>query len=236
MNYPLTRAILGFAAQDHWDASQRVPLGYQGENAIVPLDGAGFWERIEELERLNDPAVTAVQLNLLGSHDTPRARTLCGGDLDSMRLATLLQMTLPGAPCVYYGDEIGMQGSMDPLCRRAFPADAAEWERDPYSWVADVIALRHSSRAFRDAELTLLGTAGLALAYLRRHGDEAFVVVVNAAPEPLTMEVPVPGEVGGAELVPLRGCPEGNRSVSLDGRTFRVGLPARDGVVVRLSA
>jgi len=235
MNYPLTRAILGFAAQDHWDASQRVPLGYQGESAIVPLDGAGLWERIEELERLNDPAVTAVQLNLLGSHDTPRARTLCGGDLDSMRLATLLQMTLPGAPCIYYGDEIGMQGSMDPLCRWAFPSDASEWERDPYSWVADVIALRRSSRAFRDAELTLLATAGPAVAYLRRHSDEAFVVVVNAAVGPLMMDVLLPVEVGGAELVPLLGCPEGNRSVALDGRTLRVGLPARDGVVVRLS-
>ena len=67
MNYPLTRAILGFCAQEHWDASQRVPVGYQGEHAVVALDGAGLWERIEELQALNDPAVTAVQLNLLGS-------------------------------------------------------------------------------------------------------------------------------------------------------------------------
>ena len=71
---------------------------------------------------MNHPAVTAVQLNLLGSHDTPRALTICGSDLDSLRIATLLQMTLPGAPCIYYGDEIGMAGSMDPLCRRGFPS------------------------------------------------------------------------------------------------------------------
>ena len=236
MNYPLTRAILGFSAQEHWDTSQRVPIGYQGEHAVAPLSGAGFWERIEELQTLNDPAVTAVQLNLLGSHDTPRARTLCGGDLDSMRIASLLQMTLPGAPCIYYGDEIGMQGSMDPLCRRAFPSDPGEWEREPYPWMAEVIALRHSSRAFRDAELTLLGTSGAAVAFLRRDGDEAFAVVANAAAEALTLDVELPLDVVGAELVPLRGCPDGERVVTLEGRSLRVSLPGRDGVVVQLSA
>jgi len=235
MNYPLTRAILGFAAQGHYDGSQRVPVGYQGENAIVPLDGAGFWARIEELGRLNDPAVTAVQLNLLGGHDTPRARTLCGGDLDSMRLAMLLQMTLPGAPCVYYGDEIGMEGGMDPLCRRSFPEDPAEWEREPYRWLADVIALRHSSRAFRDADLELLGTQGAAVAYLRRFENEAFVVAVNAAAKPLTMDAELPFAVSGAELVPLRGGAPGDHAVALEGGSLRVSLPARDGAVARLA-
>jgi len=235
MNYPLTRAILGFAAQEHWDDSQRVPLGYQGEHAIVPLDGARFWEGIEKLQRLNDPAVTAVQLNLLGSHDTPRARTLCGGDLASMRLAMLLQLTLPGAPCIYYGDEIGMQGAMDPMCRWAFPEDSAEWEREPSGWLADLAALRHSSPAFRDAELSLLGADGLAVAYLRRFEGEAFVVVANAAESSLTWSLQLPLAVSGAELVPLRDGAAGDRTVALEDRSLWVSLPARDGVVVRLS-
>jgi cyclomaltodextrinase len=235
MNYPLTRAILGFSAQQHWDGSQRVPVGYQGEHAVVPLDGDGLWARIEELNGLNDPAVTAVQLNLLGSHDTPRVRTLCGGDLDSVRLATLLQMTLPGAPCIYYGDEIGMTGAMDPECRRAFPAEATEWEREPYQWLADIIALRHSSRAFRDSELSLLGTAGAAVAYLRRDGDDAFVVVANADEEPLTWDVPLPMGVSAAELLPIRGDAPGARAVDLANGDLRVTLPGRDGMVARLT-
>jgi glycosidase len=153
-----------------------------------------------------------------------------------MRLASLLQMTLPGAPCVYYGDEIGMQGSMDPLCRKAFPADPAEWQRDPYAWMADVIALRHSSAAFRDAELSLLGAAGAAVAYLRRDGEEAFVIVANAEGQSLTMEVDLPFDAADAALVPLGGGPDGDRLVRLDGRSLRVSLPGRDGVVVRLTA
>jgi len=234
MNYPLTRAILGFSAQEHWDSSLRVPVGYEGEHAVVPLDGDGLWARIEELNGLNDPAVTAVQLNLLGSHDTPRVRTLCGGDLDSIRLSTLLQMTLPGAPCIYYGDEIGMLGAMDPFCRGGFPVDAAEWEREPYEWMADVIAIRHSSRAFRDAELSLLGTVGAAVAYLRRDGDDVFVVVANAGEDPLVWDVPLPVGASAAELLPIRGGGPGARTAEIVEGRLRVSLPGRDGVIVRL--
>ena len=70
---------------------------------------------------LYDPDVTAVQFNLIGSHDTPRARTVMGGDPEAHRLATLLQLVLPGAPSIYYGDELGMEGAADPDCRRAYP-------------------------------------------------------------------------------------------------------------------
>ena len=48
-----------------------------------------------------------------------------------VRLATLLQMTLPGAPCLYYGDEIGLAGGNDPDCRRAFPWDETRWDHEP---------------------------------------------------------------------------------------------------------
>ena len=56
--------------------------------------------------------------NLLGSHDTERFLTLCKGDTARMKLAVLFQMTYLGAPMVYYGDEIGMEGGRDPDCRR----------------------------------------------------------------------------------------------------------------------
>ncbi len=232
MNYPLALGLMGFAAQDHLDVGIHVPSEYEGQLRV--FDAAALWARIEELESMNDPAVTAVQLNLLGSHDTPRALAIMGGDLDSLRLATLLQMTLPGAPCVYYGDEIGMDGIMDPMCRRAFPEDPALWEGEPYPWVADAIALRHSSAAFRDAELTLLGAQGAALVFLRRAGEEAYTVVVNAGAEPLTWDLALPLAAVGAELVPLRGGGPGERSAVMSGGSLRVTLPGREGVVVRL--
>ena len=60
-------------------------------------------------------------LNLLGSHDMARFLTLARGDNSALKMATLFQMIYPGAPSIYYGDEIGMTGGHDPANRGAFP-------------------------------------------------------------------------------------------------------------------
>lgn len=61
--------------------------------------------------------------NLLGSHDTSRFVTEAGGDWYRMRPAAIFQMTYVGAPVIYYGDELGLEGGKDPDSRRAFPWD-----------------------------------------------------------------------------------------------------------------
>ena len=63
-------------------------------------------------------AITQVQLNMLDSHDTARFVNQAGGDREALRLSLLLLMALPGAPCIYYGTEVGMTGGPDPDCRR----------------------------------------------------------------------------------------------------------------------
>ena len=60
-------------------------------------------------------------LNLLDSHDMARFLTLARGDETALKLATLFQMTYPGAPSIYYGDEIGLSGAHDPVQPRRFP-------------------------------------------------------------------------------------------------------------------
>ena len=96
MHYPLAEAIIGFAAGSHLDT------GCGGRaRPVQPFPAAARRSRIRaELDRLMSayrPATRDAMLNLLGSHDTPRLRTVCGGDVASVRLATLIQMTLPGA-------------------------------------------------------------------------------------------------------------------------------------------
>ena len=180
MNYPLGEAILGFAGGSHLDMGV-IALHREYSVSVHPLDGPGFGGRIMELAAAYDPAVLPVQLNLLGSHDTPRLRTMLGGRIDGVLLATLLQMTLPGAPCVYYGDEIGLTGGIDPECRGAFPWDEGRWEPGLRAAIRALLRLRTAEPALRDSPLRVIGAEAGAVAYLRGAGASRFVIVVNAA-------------------------------------------------------
>ena len=114
-------------------------------------------------------------MNLLDSHDTPRFLSMVGGDTASLRLATLIQMTMPGAPSIYYGDEIGMSGEQDPGCRGAFPwQDEAAWDRELLAFISGAIALRNDHPVLRRGGYRTVAASGQVAAYLRsdeRRGD-----------------------------------------------------------------
>jgi neopullulanase len=235
MNYPLAEAILGFAGGSHLDMDVIGAHGTYGA-AVRPLDGVAFGERLGELLAAYDPRVTAAQLNLLGSHDLPRFVTMCGGDRTSLRLATLIQMTLPGAPCLYYGDEIGLEGGMDPGCRGAFPWDAARWDVGLREAVREAIALRHAHPALRHGTFRVVATDAASVAYARSDDDERLLVAINAGDAPAALEMRLPEAAGRR----LRVLAVGGRSdaqvgdlvVAEDGAT-RLDLPGRSGVVLR---
>ncbi len=205
MNYPLAEAILGFCAGSRLDRSL---VEFHGEYRanVHPSDGPAFAAELERILRLYDPAVTAVQLNLLDSHDTPRFLSLAGGDGDSLRLGTLLLGTLIGAPCVYYGDEVGLEGGMDPDCRRAFPSDAAARDESMHAFFRDVLHARAELPALRRGSARLVAARDSAVAFERRlagpnegrQGDLA-IVAVNAGDAPTTLHVAGP-EHGGRVL------------------------------------
>ncbi len=184
----------------------------------------------------------AAQLNLLSSHDMPRLRTLLSGDLAAVRLAVLLQMTLPGAPCVYYGDEIGMEGGNDPDCRRAFPAGEAGRDDALRTTVRDLIALRRAHPALRADRLRVAGADGACMAIVRGGADdpsaagETLVVVVNAGTAPQTIALELP-ELAGRHLEPgaVAGLAAGTRvAVTGDGRAA-LSVPARAGFVLSVA-
>jgi len=116
MNYVFSRAALGFFAQETLQTDYR-PGGY----TLEVLDASTFADRLESMLETHPWEITLAQLNLLDSHDTARVLWMVQEDECAVRLAALLQMTLPGAPCIYYGSEIGMTGGHDPDCRGAFP-------------------------------------------------------------------------------------------------------------------
>ena len=102
------------------------------------------------------PEVNQAQLNLLNSHDVPRALHMLQGDVEALKLALVLQFCLPGVPCVYYGTEAGLSGGAEPGCREAMPwGDLGDWPQDLREFIASLAALRQEQPALRGAELEI---------------------------------------------------------------------------------
>ncbi len=225
MNYPLANGIFEFL---------------QGENARVLLD------RILDLLSNYPPQAVRLLMNHIGTHDTPRALTRLGatgeipGDraaqavshLDErnrararrlLRLAAVLQYTLPGVPSLYYGDEAGMEGWGDPFCRAAYP-----WGREDrglLQFYRMLGSFRRAHTAFADGEfLPLHGEMGH-LVYLRRNAKEEILVAVNRWCDPAVLQVPSRFEKADA----AHGAPPTGNTLTVGAEDFvLLALPTQD--------
>ncbi len=224
MNYPLGTAILGFVGDDHL-ADDVIQRHDSYRRMIRRLDGPAFARRLAALMTNYDPAVVAVQLNLIGSHDSPRAVTVLGGDRAALRLAMLLQATLPGAPCTYYGDEIAMEGDLDPDCRRGFPVDPNAGDRDVRAFAQAVFAARGRHVALRRGSVGILAAADQAVAYRREANGRRAIVALNAGATATSLAIP-PGEGSTYRPVELPGLASGAWS---DGS---ITLPPQSGLIL----
>lgn len=188
MNYVLGCACLGFFVEGGPDAATIAGTGY----AQVPaLDAPAFGRSIDDLLAAYPPAITQSQLNLIGSHDTARLLTMARNDESAVRLCLLFLFTFPGAPCIYYGDEIGLAGGKDPACRGAFPWEQSRWRQDLRTYAKRCIGLRRAHPALRGGNFTGLQAAAGVYAFGRRLGDETLVVAFNVSRGSRALEAPV---------------------------------------------
>ena len=241
MDYPLGEAILGFVGGPSLDMGV-VHAHHEYRRHLRPLDGPGFARRLEELLAVYDPDVVAVQLNLIGSHDAPRALAVLGGDAAALRMATLLQCTLPGAPSIYYGDEIGLTGGNDPANRASFPWDPARWDTSLHRYVRSLLRLRSSEPALRHGSTIAIAAAGPAFTFERRLDGERLVIAVNAGSDEAVAVATLEGvDRGRLELVDLDGVEPGGgpaaagETVEVVAGTTRFVVPPRSGQVRRLT-
>jgi len=164
---------------------------------LAPRPLKDFAAEIQHILALYHPEINAAQMNLLDSHDTPRFLTLARGDESAFRLATLFQMTYPGAPCVYYGDEIGLEGRHDPDCRRTFPWDPRRWNHALRDYVRGCISLRNANPALRRGSFTPLLARDDIYAFARQSGGETFIVILNAGQSAKRVSIPLPPAMQG---------------------------------------
>ncbi len=184
MNYPFRDAVLGFAA---------------GKTSPSAFDATLAAQRADE------GTATDGMFNLLGSHDTERLLTAMGGDAARQRLAALVQFTYPGAPVIYYGDEIGMSGPKDPGDRGCFDWNRKHWNLATHAFYRRLIALRKAHPALRTGSFQTLLTDDRqdVFAYERQLGRDRLVVVLNAASASADVTLPAGGFPDGTRLTDL---------------------------------
>jgi alpha-glucosidase len=157
----------------------RAWLGAAGE---APLATAEFERWLAEARGLIPWDNQLAQLNLLGSHDTARALTLLGGDLRRLTLALTLLFTYPGVPCLYYGDEIGLDGGGDPDCRRPFPWRREQWNGTLLACCQRLVRQRRQRAEWRRGAWQTLAQGRDHLVFARYTGRAVTVVALNRGP------------------------------------------------------
>jgi glycosidase len=130
------------------------------------------------------------------------------GDASALRVATVLLLTLPGAPSIYYGDELGMEGGPDPDCRRGYPTAPDAPALAMRAFVQAVIHARRSHVALRRGSVRVGAAEGQAIALVREADGERALVAVNAGRTPARLELDAAIEAGLAQ-VDLPGLPTG---------------------------
>ena len=187
MNYQLTQAILRFVGGSK--INYELADGMMGLEVKTPMKAEEFAKRTSDLLNIYPKEAVLAQMNLLDSHDMPRFLSLVQGDLRRLKLAYSFLFTYPGAPTVYYGDEIGLEGGKDPLNRATFPWDQSLWNEELHDFVRELITVRHAMPALRTGSFEPIYAKDSLFAYLRRDGDESVLIVMNADDKAQTLSI-----------------------------------------------
>ncbi len=206
MNYPVRDAVLDFL---------------NGGS----LTTNGFADRVEKLLTLYARENAYAMYVTLGSHDTERIRTALGGELNKIKLAFAFLFAYPGAPAIFYGDEIGLRGGKDPECRGAFPWNPDSWLDELRAWTKTLISYRKRIPALRrgDYRRMLVDDRRSCYVFARSLGDQSVLIAMNASPTQRYLRVPVSdlGWTDGRILHNLLGIEE----YLVSGDSLSINLP-----------
>jgi len=175
MNYKLRGLIIDFCIKDSIDAED-------------------FDYELRYLSKILGQKIYFM-LNLISSHDTPRILTLANNDIKRVVLAITFLMTYMGAPMIYYGDEIGMEGDNDPDCRRTMIWDEMLWNKEINSIYKKLINLRLRHPSLRTGKFETLLVFNRFYSYLRSESSDNIIVAINAGERQPDLEIPLSNEI-----------------------------------------
>lgn len=175
MNYELQKAVSDFVIEDKFSPKE---FEYS----------MGFLRGLYMLQAYN------VLWNLIDSHDTPRFLHTVNKDKDKLKLAVFMQFTLPGAPMIYYGDEVGMTGGPDPDCRRGMLWDKEKQDMELFEYYKKLIKIRKDNIALTLGEFSTIYTDENTYGFRRECKEEVLEIYVNKGNKPVTLSLNIDGE------------------------------------------
>ncbi len=222
MNYPFAHAIIWFA---------------------VSGIAEGFNEKINEICENYPKCVVDCLMNHIGTHDTcrvlSRLGTLDGYESDPinrydgtmtgeetergkklLKFVSSIQFTLPGVPCIYYGDEAGEGGGVDPYNRGCYPWGSED--EDLLAHYRFLGQLRKEHPVFREGSFVPVSSCLGCVAYERQGEGERIMTVANRNPHPIVYTLPCDG------FVSLTGETVSGRDLYLEGETAAILMRSCD--------
>ncbi len=193
-----------------------------------------FMGRLMRTYNLYAPQVSRNQLNLLGSHDTPRFLTECADDKGRAKLGALLQMTWVGAPSIYYGDELGMKGAADPDNRRGMEWNHANPQNDFLTYYRQLIAIRRSSKALLsgDPVPVLVDNSHDLIAYGRLVDRDVALVILNRSTQNQVAQFTLPPDLKSVLTRSVVDALSSKKFTLLADGTVNLTVPAQSGVIL----
>ncbi len=219
---------------DQWDASMNYPFKFTVQDflALDKTKPSEFMTALMGVYNLYPPQVSRNQLNLLCSHDTARFLNEARGRRSRQKLAAVVQFTWPGAPSVYYGEELGMAGGVDPDNRRGMQWELANNQNDMlkhYRWLS---CLRTGSEVLATGE-PQIGTCddnnGIA-SFMRVGPSDIAVTAINKGSKPFSGMLQLPKRFAGKQIISANTgaiqkiSPLGKLSVLLNQENSYIGL------------
>ncbi|PEJ60772.1 alpha-glycosidase [Bacillus sp. AFS002410] len=174
MNYPLMKSLLAY-------------FGYQ------TISTTNYQNSINDLIATYPLTVIKTLFNVIGSHDTPRILTQCNQNEKRVILLYVFLFTFFGTPCIYYGDEIGLQGGNDPECRSCMLWDQSQYNLTIFDSLKKLIALRNKfSVLANDGEFNWVQTDhNYILMYERKNDRFHFLIIANNSLEKQSVSLPI---------------------------------------------
>ncbi len=167
---------------------------------------------------------------ILDSHDSERFLHAAKGDKEALVMASFLLFTFPGAPMLYYGTELMMEGANDPYCRKCMEWDRVSEDHPLLNHYKKLIRVRKSHEALRKGNFrTWRSPVDGGYAFLRETENETVLVVLNTSDSKMNLELDIPEGFKDAEkLTDIYG----SQNINKTKESITLTLPAKAGAVV----